>query len=108
MTVNRFRIDFSVNELDAPENEQRRIVFGEEVTAEDIFDFFNRCRDGVVTLLTGKRPVEREVAPERYYPGVHLQPRCSRNTSTVTNKRSTTLGITTMWPGRRKAWAINP
>jgi hypothetical protein len=52
----RWRIDFTVREADVPAEEARGISFGDEVSASDVYGFFNRCRDAVVTLVSGERP----------------------------------------------------
>ena len=54
--MKRFRIDFTIRELDCPPEEARGITFGDEVDSKSIFDFFNRCRDAAVTLFNGTRP----------------------------------------------------
>jgi hypothetical protein len=55
--VKRFRIDFSIREADVPPEDARGIRFGDEVDADKIFDFFNRCRDAALMLFNGgKRP----------------------------------------------------
>lgn len=56
--MKRFRIDFTVRELDVPPEEARGVAFGDEVAVGDVFGFFNRCRDAVVTLFSGKRPAD--------------------------------------------------
>jgi len=54
--MKRFRIDFTIRELDCPPEEARGITFGDDVDAKSIFDFFNRCRDAAITLFNGTRP----------------------------------------------------
>lgn len=61
--VTRFRIDFRIQELDCPPEESRGVSFGDEVDTDHMFDFFNRCRDAVVTLFTGKRPKIDDIDP---------------------------------------------
>lgn len=61
--MTRFRIDFRIQELDCPPEESRGVSFGDDVDTDHLFDFFNRCRDAVVTLFTGKRPKADEVDP---------------------------------------------
>lgn len=63
--MKRFRIDFSIQETGCPPEEAQGIRFGDEVDADKIFDFFNRCRDAALTLFHGgKRP--REHAEEEF------------------------------------------
>lgn len=47
----RFRIDFTVRELDVPLEDARGITFGDDVPVEQITDFFNKCRDVARTLF---------------------------------------------------------
>lgn len=54
--MKRFRIDFTIRELDCSPKDAQSITFGDEVDSTDIFDFFNRCRDGVVTLFDSTLP----------------------------------------------------
>jgi hypothetical protein len=55
--MGRFRIDFTVREIDVPADDARGISFGDEVSAEQIVDFFNRCRDASRTLFAPGPPV---------------------------------------------------
>jgi hypothetical protein len=54
--MRRFRIDFTIREVDCPPEDARGITFGDDVDVNSIFDFFNRCRDAAVTLFNGPRP----------------------------------------------------
>jgi len=49
--MSRFRIDFSIRELDIPEDQARGIRFGDDVEVSGIMDFFDRCRDAARTLF---------------------------------------------------------
>jgi hypothetical protein len=62
--MKRWRVDFTVREADAPAEEARGVSFGEEVTTDELFGFFNRCRDSIVTLFTGRRPASDSVAED--------------------------------------------
>jgi len=55
--MGRFRIDFTVREIDVPADDARGITFGDDVSAEQIVDFFNRCRDAARTLFAPGPPV---------------------------------------------------
>jgi hypothetical protein len=57
--MKRFRIDFTVRELDCPPEEARGVSLGEDVSVDKIHEFFTRCRDAVVTLFVPKRQVAR-------------------------------------------------
>jgi len=54
--MKRFRIDFSVREVDVPEDQAQGIRLGQEVDAVQMKDFFNRCRDAAVTLFNAAQP----------------------------------------------------
>lgn len=64
----KFRIDFTVRELDTPEDQARGITFGDDVPVEQIVDFFDKCRDVARTLfVTGvisRKPEKPELTPE--------------------------------------------
>lgn len=47
----RFRIDFSIRELDVPEETARGIRFGDDVDIDAIAEFFNKHRDLARTLF---------------------------------------------------------
>ena len=73
----RVRIDFTVRELDVPEERARGVSFGDEVDAGRLRDFFDRCRDAVAALLgLGARAVDGPPAPPaRVAPTVpHVRP----------------------------------
>jgi hypothetical protein len=48
----RLRIDFVIREVDDPNG--HGISFGDEVNAEDLCDFFDRCRDAARTLYNAR------------------------------------------------------
>jgi len=54
----KLRIDFRVQETECPPEEARGVSFGDEVDVKSIFDFFNRCRDAVLTLFN--QPVAKD------------------------------------------------
>lgn len=56
----RFRIDFTVRELDVPAEDARGISFGDDVPVEQIVDFFDRCRDAARTLFVQAPPVAKK------------------------------------------------
>lgn len=47
----RFRIDFSIRELDVPEEQARGARFGDDVELAHMSDFFNKRRDAVHSLF---------------------------------------------------------
>ncbi|SRR5579885_1781771 len=55
----RLRIDFSVRETDVPPEDARGIRFGDEIDAKQVFEFFNKCRDAVMTIFGQKVPKDR-------------------------------------------------
>jgi hypothetical protein len=52
--VKRYRIDFTVREVGVPPEEAQGVVFGDEVSVDSIYSFFNRCRDAVTTLFNNR------------------------------------------------------
>jgi len=48
--MKRFRIDFSIRELDVPEDQAEGVRFGDEVPLTQMFQFFDRCRDAMRAL----------------------------------------------------------
>lgn len=55
----KLRIDFSIRETDVPPEDARGIRFGDEIDAKQLFDFFNKCRDAVLTIFGQKVPKDR-------------------------------------------------
>ena len=55
----KLHIDFSIRETDVPEEEARGVRFGEDIDAKQVFDFFNKCRDAVMTLFGQRVPKDR-------------------------------------------------
>lgn len=47
----RFRVDFSIRELDVDPETARGVRFGDEVDVEDLAEFFNKHRDLVRTMF---------------------------------------------------------
>ena len=52
----KLRIDFSVRETDVPPEDARGVRFGDDIDSRQVFDFFNKCRDAVMTLFGQKVP----------------------------------------------------
>lgn len=56
--MKRVRVDFVVREIDidgGPE-QARGVSFGEDIDVDELYEFFNRCRDGANLIFSGKRP----------------------------------------------------
>ena len=49
--MKRFRIDFSIREVDVPAEEARGVKFGEEVSLDQVYYLFNRWRDEINALF---------------------------------------------------------
>jgi|SRR5579863_8421931 len=54
----KLRIDFSVREADVPPEDARGVRFGDDIDVKQIFDFFNKCRDAILTLFNQRVPVD--------------------------------------------------
>lgn len=55
----KLRIDFSVREADCPPEEARGVRFGDDIDVNQIFDFFNKCRDAILTLFNQRVPKDQ-------------------------------------------------
>lgn len=63
--MKRFRIDFAIREIDVePGEEAQGIRFGDEVELNDIYDFFNKCRDAAKTLFLPHKKSTEELKAE--------------------------------------------
>ena len=60
----KLRIDFTVRESDVPPEDARGLRWGDEIEVKQIFDFFNKCRDAVLTVF-GQRVPKDQFKEER-------------------------------------------
>lgn len=62
----RFRIDFTVKELDVPDDRARGITFGDEVDGSAVAAFFDRCRDAFAVLFTNTATHQKKDVDHRH------------------------------------------
>ena len=92
--MSKWRIDFSVREAGVPEEDARGIRFGDEVELDQVYGFFDRCRDAVRALLNAGKPNHKPVniTVDQGMPGTG-------------NARASVPHIVPLTPGDKRTWA---
>lgn len=65
--MRRFRIEFSIRELDVSDDQSQGIRFGDDVTIDKIIDFIDKCRGACRALFESETEVSRTEILKRQY-----------------------------------------